>query len=455
MWTERLRRSLAREDGFAVITAVVVASVMMLFTLGMLATGIHLTGATVRDRSWNTALQVAEAGLDHAVYEVGQDSAYAGTGGGVLTVPGGEVEVLVDRPADGEIVVYSTGWVPSRSATNALSRRIQVRFAPEDVFSYALFSSTGLFVKNTGGITGDVFANEGVEVDNNSDIEGSVISATEGVTIGNSSVISGDVYSGGSSGIVINNTAIVEGNANAQSTSCSGSPGPGAYSIAANGTVMGDAVAWGTISGNVVGSRTPANCQLALATRSLPGYTWDGSLFTGEVEYDSISAFQTWADANLGSLSGVHRVWVDDCAADPDGTDNLIELGGATVSTDFTLVTNCRLDLSNSFAITAPTSAIVDMIILNDSTDPPAVQIKNNFEVAPNDPAVLLYSSGLIQIKNSAESNGAVYAGAISIKNSLDVVYDPRVERTLGFGDVKYDRQAWIECTVGTTGTDC
>jgi hypothetical protein len=81
--------------------------------------------------------------------------------------------------------------------------------------------------------------------------------------------------------------------------------------------------------------------------------------------------------------------------------------------------------------------------------------IWNKFEVLPNDPAVLLYSTGLIQVKNSAESNGAVYAGAISIKNNLDITYDARIERSLGFGDLKLDRMAWMECIVGTTGTDC
>ena len=80
--------------------------------------------------------------------------------------------------------------------------------------------------------------------------------------------------------------------------------------------------------------------------------------------------------------------------------------------------------------------------------------IKNNFDVS-HDPAVLLYATGLIQVKNNPDHNGAVYAGAISIKNNLNVTYDPRVERTMGFGDVKYDRQSWVECRPSTTGTGC
>src|SRR5688572_30555549 len=119
MWVDRVRDAIRADDGFAMMTAMVVSSVMMIFTVGMLATGIHLTEQTVRDRSWNTALQVAEAGLDHAVYEIQLDPTYAGTGTGVLSVPEGEAEILVDYPAAGSVVVYATGWVPNRTATNA------------------------------------------------------------------------------------------------------------------------------------------------------------------------------------------------------------------------------------------------------------------------------------------------------------------------------------------------
>lgn len=466
MWTERailaIVRRLRREDGFAMVTTMVVASVMMLFTMGMLATGIHLTDATVRDRRWNTALQVAEAGLDHAVYAIGQDDTYAGTMTAPLQVPGGEVEIAVARPTDGQIVVYATGWVPSRTAVNALSRRIRVTFAPEDVFSFALFSVTGLFVKSgQGAVVGDVFANDGVEVDNTSTVEGSVVSATEGVDIGNSALVDGDVRSGGPAGITVDNSADVLGSAFAQSTACSGSPATGEYGVTSHGQVHGGAVAWGVITGDVGQPQTPHSCQLAEAKRELPEFTWDADLYSGEVEHTSLAAFQAWADGTISALSGVHRVEVDDCRDDPSGAGNQIQLGGGTVTDDFTLVTNCRIDMANTFTVdTNDDDAIVNIVVLNGSVDPSAVTIKNQFDVIPESvgstgPAVLLYSTGLIEVKNSADSNGAVYAGAISIKNALEITYDPRVERSLGFGDLKYDRVSWQECIVGTTGTDC
>jgi hypothetical protein len=463
MWVSR---RLHEEDGFAMVMTMVVVSVMMLFTMGMLATGLHLTDATVRDERWNTALQVAEAGLDHAVYTIGQDDTYLAAEGAseLIPVSGGQAEITVDRPADGEVVVYATGWVPSKTATNALKRRIRVAFAPEDVFSFALFSVTGLFVKSgSGAVVGDVFANDGVVVDNTSTVNGSVISATEGVEIGNSAQVTGDVHSGGPAGIAVANSANVLGSAYAQSTSCSGSPGSGEYGVVVPGTgrVHGGAVAWGNITGNVGLPQTPHNCQLAEATRKLPTYTWDPTLYTGEIEYTSVASFQAWADASINALSGVHYVWVDDCTSDASGEANQIDLNGGEVTDDFTLVTNCRIDTGNSFSVnTHDDDAIVNIVVLNPSVDPPAVMIKNQFDVTPESdgstgPAVLLYSNGLIKVNNTAESNGAVYAGAISIKNALEITYDPRVERSLGFGDLKYDRMSWQECRAAAIDFDC
>ncbi len=459
MWADRVRARLRGDDGFAMVTAVMVSSVMMLFTVGMLATGMHLTDATVRDRSWNTALQVAEAALDRAAYEVSKDPLYVGTSGVPMDLPGGQAEVLVDRPALGEIIVYATAWVPSRAATNAVSRRIQVTFGPEDVFSFALFSETGLYVKNNAVIEGDVFANEGVQIDNNAIVHGSAISATEGVELGSNAELRkvdgerGSAYSGGPAGIHLSNGAIVHGDAFAQATACSGTPGSDEYEIdAGGGQILGDAVAWGSITG-VSGTSTPNNCQLAQATKTLPVFNWDPSLYEGELEYTTKAAFQSYVTANGGVVNGVHHVWVPECSSDPSGSDAL-DVGGITINTDLTLVTNCKLDMDNNVTVTAPDAALVNIIVVNDSTDPPAVLIKNNFDV-DNDPAVLLYATGLIQVKNNPDHNGAVYAGAISIKNNLDVTYDPRVERTMGFGDVKYDRRSWVECRVSTTGTDC
>lgn len=455
------------EDGYAVIVGIVLVSMLMVMTTTMLAVGSHLNVSTVRDRNWNDALQVAEAGVDRALYELTGNSGWTGTGEGTMSLPNGEAQVLVTPLGPGRVAIYSTGWTPSRTATEASSRRIRVEFAPEKAFDFALFSTTGLSVGAGNGITkGDVFANGSIVLENTSEVFGSVTSATGTVSLSNGAKIRkdgerlGNVYSGGydlatGTAISMANTSVIEGNAFAQAETCPGTTDDNArYNIAANGRIDGSAAARGSISGTVLGGKTPYVCQVRMATRTLPQFTWDASLYSDPEEFTTLSSFQTWVNAHQSSLSGVVRLWDPACTSAPSGDGNVVSMNGATVTDDFVMVTNCRVDAENNFTITAPTDSVVTIVVQNPSTTPTAVSIKNNFTVS-NGAAVLLYSTGLITVKNDLDETGAVYAGAISVKNTMEVTYDPRVERTLGFGDVKYARLAWQECRARSTGTDC
>src|SRR3954447_6789835 len=109
-YQRRLAIALRRdEDGFAMIVSMLVISVVAVMTLGMLATGLHLQAATARDSSWNRALQVAEAGVDSAIYHLGQDPTYAQPGPIAGNVPQGTFSVSVVKPKRGWLVVTSSG----------------------------------------------------------------------------------------------------------------------------------------------------------------------------------------------------------------------------------------------------------------------------------------------------------------------------------------------------------
>lgn len=462
----KLRAAAADEGGFAMIAAITISSVLMVFTMAMLATGMHLQQSTVRDADWNEALSVAEAGVDRAVHELTSNPAYAGTGGGTIAVPGGEVEVTVTGETLGNISIEAIGYVPSKTAAKSESRRLLVSYGPEDVFKYALFSTTSLFVKNNAVTYGDLFANQSVLLEQNSTVYGSITSATGTVEMQNNAAVrkqdgkGGNVYTGGYDasglwGLLMSNGSVIEGDAFAEAEEC---PGVVAdddrYNIAANGVIYGSALARGSISGSVVGTRTPRNCQLRHSTKELPTFTWDPSLYEDEVDYVSISDWEVRGPADT-ALTGVHRVWDPACTSDPGGVDSVINMNGADVTGDFVFVTNCRIDAVNNFKVSAPEESLVNLVVLNGSSDPAAVTIKNNFEVV-NGAAVLLYSTGLIHVKNNIDETGAVYAGAISIKNNMEVQYDARVERSLGFGDIKYDRIAWQECRAsGGVSSSC
>ena len=456
------------EGGFAMVATMLGAVIMTLLTVTMLSTGSHSERATVRDRGYNEALQAAESGLNVALQEISKGVPYAGTGGTPRSVPGGQYEVAVSVPQPGYLVVESIGYRPSKGHPQEQVRRVKATYGPEAAFKFALFSDTGLAVKNNDGTVGDIFANESIVMEQNSGVRGSVISATGSVLMENNAKVrkngttGGDVSTGGydpvdSWALKMLNGADVEGSAYAEAETCPGSAADSLlYNIQNSGTIDGAALARGQISGSVAGTRSPYTCQRRHERKVLPTFNFDASLYTPLQQYTTVATFQTWLNANKTAVSGTHRVWVDACGTAPSAVSSVLDMGGVVINNDFTLITNCRIDFNNNTTFVGDDEARVELIVLNESVDPvPAINIKNNFEIPDPSPAVLLYSTGEILVKNNAESNGAVYGGAISIKNNLDVTYDPRVERTLGFGEAKYERISWQECRSGALSSTC
>ncbi len=462
----RRRRRAEQEDGFALIVVMVTVSIVTIMTIGMLAVGIHLDQGTTRNRRHSLALQVAEAGVDQAVYQLAQDSLYTGTG--PVGVPGGQFEVSVTVPRRGWATIVSTGYVPTKAAANVVKRRIRTTYGPERAFQFALFSESGLEVKNNGETVGDVFANGSVVLTNNSGVRGSVISATGTVQLDSNATVrkddgeGGDVRSGGFDlgglwGVQMQSGSVVEGNASARAEQCPGGVADDSrYNVSNAGVIQGNAIARGNINGNVQGSKIPFSCVEREATRQLPEYHYDPSLYPDPLEYGTApdaegvrtgarAAFQAWVAGHSSSMTGTHRVMDEECRNAPSGSTSVLELGGTTITGDFTLVTNCRVDFSNNSSYAGSADAYVTIVSLNPSTSPAAVDIKNNFEIPDPGPAILMYSTGLIQVKNNPDANGAVFAGSISFKNNMDVTYDPRVERTVGFGTKRYERISWEE----------
>jgi hypothetical protein len=444
------------EEGYALAVTLISTFVMLIVVTNTVDTGTRLNSASARDSRWNLALQVAEAGVDKTVFELSANVAFAGSGG-VWSVPGGEVETTVTSPNVGWRQIVSTGYVPAKGAPGALKRRIRVTYGPWATFKYALFSDTGLVLKNNDGTVGDIFANESIVMDNNSGVTGNVISGTGSVFFNNGAKVhkngseGGNVYSGGYDatglwGIYLSNNAEIAGDAFAEAETCPGEASDsGRYNISNAGVIKGNAKARGSINGAVNGTVVPFSCQVRHGRKQLPEYHYDASLYPGVTEYTSVSTFQSWVSANSANLTGTRHVWVSDCGSDPSGAANVVDLGGTTIKDGFNLITNCRIDFGLNATYSGPSSGAVQLISLNSSTSPPAIYFKNNFTIPDPAPAVLVYSTGSIEIKNSAESNGAVYAGAISIKNNLEVTYDPRVERSLGFGPEKFSRVSWEE----------
>ncbi|MBA3303528.1 MAG: polymer-forming cytoskeletal protein [Acidimicrobiia bacterium] len=463
------RRRADEEDGFALIVVMVVISIVTVMTIGMLATGLHLEQATTRDRRYGAALQVAEAGVERALYDLATGTT---TPSDPQEVPGGEYDVSVTVPRRGWATIDSTGYVPNADAPNALRRRVRVTYGPERAFEFALFSDGDLEVKNNGDVVGDVFANQAILLRNNKIVQGSVISATGTVELGNNAEVrrngdqGGDVRSGGYDasglwGTRLGAGAVVEGSVTARAAQCPGvAADSGRYNISNAGAIQGNATARGSINGSVGGNQAPFTCVEQEARRELPGFTYVASNYTNPVEHGTApdadgvrtgarTAFQAWVGPNSTNLQGTHRV-MDTTCRDAPGTSTPIDLGSTTITGDFTLITNCRIDFSNNVTYSGSSDAEVNIISLNSSTDPPAVDIKNNFTIPDPGPAVLLYSTGLVYGKNNLETNGTVVSQSIFVENNMDVTYDARVERITGFGTRRYERISWEEIPAGS-----
>jgi hypothetical protein len=295
MFADRLReRTAVRPDegGYALAVTVMVTFSMLILALGTVTSGIRLDAASARDSRWNLALQVAEAGVDHALFELTSSTSYTGTGSSTVTVPGGQAEMTVTTPQKGWRVIVSTGYVPSKGAPRAVKRRIRVTYGPYPSFKYALFSSSGLEVKNNDASTGDIFANESIVLAQNSGVTGSVVSGTGSVLLNNNAEVhkssgqGGNVYSGGYDGaggwgIQLTSGARIEGSAFAQAETCPGSSGDSlVYNISNAGSILGNAVARGNINGSVSGTKTPYRCETRQGRQTMAEYHWDPTLYT-------------------------------------------------------------------------------------------------------------------------------------------------------------------------------
>ena len=129
---------------------------------------------------------------------------------------------------------------------------------------------------------------------------------------------------------------------------------------------------------------------------------------------------------------------------------------------DTTIVTNAPVDFDNttSIELAAGVSA-ADLVVISlyvptgtcgTNGGDCSIYGKNAIEFDRGDPldpndgvAGLLYTTGKMSFKNKGTpGEGALYSGSMDIKNGFDIIYNPRIERVLGFG-VALETVLWEE----------
>ena len=272
-------------------------------------------------------------------------------------------------------------------------------------------------------------------------------------------------WAGGS--IVNSNGVVINGNAIASApsgTACDATSSN--YSIT-GGTVVGQATACGKITSTTTnplpgtGSTPPAvssipSFQFSNANYSslncYPGTGTCGPLNTSATAY---SSFNTYKAANQTAMAGNFAIW----QASPS-KNTKVDLEDIHLTGDLTIITNAPIDFGNTVSITSSVPA--ELVIVSLYIPPTGsscttnggdcsiymknkIMFDNGSDTDPNDGiAALLYTSGKLEIKNSAEADGALYAGSMDIKNGYTINYNSRIAKILGFG-VGLEQTLWQE----------
>ncbi len=153
-----------------IITKHVRSGQVAIFILILLAAGLGLSAAVFSFLGYNSsligievnqekALQLAEAGINRALYELNQNAAWSGVGETFLGE--GSYEVTISNQGNSRLV-ESTGYIPSKTSAR-ISRTISVIISDSpgaDSFRYGAQSGTGGITLNSDSIiNGNAFSN--------------------------------------------------------------------------------------------------------------------------------------------------------------------------------------------------------------------------------------------------------------------------------------------------------
>lgn len=495
----RLLMRLHREEGFALITTVMVGFVVLgLFGL-LLANVEHTENASVRGRNFESSLGVAEAGIQNIIELINATGDLTTQTLPAVTNEHGTYTVTVTRcgvtptptpcteaKLTGKGYVIDSHGESGNEARLGRERKVRVVLSPPRSFQYALFSDTSIETKNNDEVEGDVWANVNVTIDANDTVHGTVTAAQGWIDMDTNSTIDEDAWSGGFNGVDPSNVwsirmasgARILGTAKSSvADGICGPANPDNYTVGGNGAHIGTAGSpptGGVITfagppgsepaleaGTTVnGTSQTSTCTAAPTTRPLPTFTWDPDNYDPATfhEFSSVAAFQTYISTPAIRDNLVGTFNVQDSLP---SQGNRLDLTGVEIGGDVTIYTNAPIfangiDEASGSGTTERTFVIVSTYApgtasscdVNDDNSDCAVHLKNNFDPSCITAALVYAPNGPVAIKNSGNNEtrcGSVFADSILVKNNQTLQYTDRIERIIGFGEVRYEVSRWEE----------
>jgi Tfp pilus assembly protein PilX len=366
-----LRKIQTREEGFAMVTAIMASSVVLLLSLGVVQLSLHNSTASGYDRKRVQAIDAAEAGIDY-FYSYLQN-----TGGATPTCS--VTKSLTASPVtsftvtatyyNASNVAYSCPLATGTQPASVLIRSVGQSSAtnPQRTMeSYAkLTATTGSTFDNSSAIFGntsvnftanatiggsqyndaDVYTNGSTTLAANSTLYGSLY-AQGSITLGSNSDVGKDVWANNAVSMIAGSR--VHGNATSSASS---------ITLGSGARIYGNAKAATTITGGTVdGYRTQNSPSGAPPTRTYPTFTFVSSDWTASGYTPHTWANDCTTPLNASNLAGW---WGAPAPAAPTGHFIRITGGAST----------CTLTFSGTINVNGNLAIITDgSVILNTNT---------------------------------------------------------------------------------------
>jgi Tfp pilus assembly protein PilX len=408
------------ERGSTLAIVVMVSMVLGAVAIGVVATSQHTTNVTSVDRERLQAVQSAEAGVNDAVRRLsngaGCDTQATPTQtlrDGTQTVGTFQTKIL---PEAGTVcgqtlkrVVHSWGFSPTGSGRAMRQLEVQVTLVPRRGFPYTLFADGNLgtlYVKNSGSISGDAYAEVVDQTKNNF---GAINVITPGSFVSkNNAAYSGTLWAGGN--ITIGSSSSIGGSVIAAG-SATGTAGT--ISLGSGTKVGQDAIARSTVTlgGNASVAGTILQNDPNVPPPPIlhkPTYIWNPANYAPAPTQGTAAQITTALTSAANNLQGVYY------ASDATGTVNV---PSGTVTGPLTIVSAGKIKLPDSLSANGGPFEVY-FISLNTAID--AISQISSFDAA-SALDVLIFTTGGFDQNNSMNFRGAIYADSIDAKNTFTI----------------------------------
>lgn len=164
-------------SGYVLLSALVFTSVLLVISSGLVTYSNQYSSFERHSVADAQALQIAEGGIDKAIYELNQNTSYTGESGTAL--PGGTLTISIATVGSDKRIT-ATGYVPN--STNPTATRVVKATATigntNVAFHYGVQAGEGGFVMDGGSqINGSVYANGDIQATNGVTITGAAVAA--------------------------------------------------------------------------------------------------------------------------------------------------------------------------------------------------------------------------------------------------------------------------------------